>query len=64
MRYMILICTTSILCSCGSTGKLLGSAVRLPARIIIGGKKFNDDRATQHTPLLPDNNAQNLNGIY
>ena len=63
MRHMILLCITSVLCSCGASGKLLGSAVRLPARIITGGKKFNNDKANQYTPTLPENNDHSLSDI-
>ncbi|MGH1378123.1 MAG: hypothetical protein ACRBB3_04810 [Alphaproteobacteria bacterium] len=63
MRYIILTCITLSLCSCGASGKLLGTAVKLPGRIIKGGMMHNEDGAPKTTPILLENNYNNLSDI-
>ncbi|PCI55975.1 MAG: hypothetical protein COB36_04050 [Alphaproteobacteria bacterium] len=63
MRFIILICMTFSLCSCGSAGKLLGGVARLPVKIIKSGAKFNDDGTMQNVPVMLLNDAQNLSDL-
>lgn len=63
MRFIILICATFSLCSCGSAGKLVGGVVRLPVRIIKSGGSFNDNNGTQNAPIISSDDMTNLNNL-
>ena len=63
MRLITLLCATCLLCSCGATGKLVGTVATLPVRVLSGGMKFNDDGMATNVPMMQFDDAQNLSDL-
>tara|TARA_R110002072_G_scaffold166323_2_gene319617 strand:- start:15 stop:209 length:195 start_codon:yes stop_codon:yes gene_type:complete len=53
-KYILIFIMTIPLCSCGPTGKLLGSVARLPVDIVRGGASTLGYQEGETSPLSTD----------